>query len=86
MEDSKLYVGNLPYSTTAEQLTELFSAIGEVVDSVVIKERDTGRSKGFGFVTMANPELAQRAVTELHETDFGGRKLVVNIARPKREE
>ncbi len=83
MNDSKLYVGNLPYSVNKDQLTELFGGVGEVVDAVVITERDSGRSKGFGFVTMVSAEQAQKAIEEFNQKDFNGRTLVVNIARPK---
>lgn len=83
--ESKLYVGNLPYSVTDESLAEMFAVVGEVVEAVVIKDRDSGRSKGFGFVTMATPELAQQAIAQLHDKDIDGRKLVVNIARPRVE-
>ena len=83
--DTKLYVGNLPYSTNQEQLSELFSAYGTVVESVVITDRDSGRSKGFGFVTMSTAEEAQAAIAGLNNSDFGGRSIVVNVARPKAE-
>ncbi len=83
MDESKLYVGNLPYTVNKEQLAELFGGAGEVVDSVVITERDSGRSKGFGFVTMANAEQAQKAIEEFNQKEFNGRTLVVNVARPK---
>lgn len=86
MQENKLYVGNLPYSTTNEQLAELFSAYGEVVEAVIITERGSNRSKGYGFVTMVDAETAQKAVAGLHETEFEGRKIIVNVARPKREE
>ena len=83
--ESKLYVGHLPYSVTDQSLAEMLAVVGEVVEAVVIKDRDSGRSKGFGFVTMSTPELAQQAISQLHDTDLEGRKLVVNIARPRVE-
>lgn len=81
----KLYVGNLPYSTTGEELTSTFSAFGEVVSSNVIQDRDTGRSRGFGFVEMPNDAEANAAIEALHGKDFNGRNLVVNEARPRPE-
>jgi cold-inducible RNA-binding protein len=83
--NAKLYVGNLDYAVTADQLSQLFSQVGEVVDSVVITDRQTGRSKGFGFVQMKTDEQAQEAVKTLNETEFQGRKLRIDVARPKRE-
>lgn len=87
MEEQKnrLYVGNLPYSATAEELKTLFSEVGEVTDSVVISDKMSGRSKGFGFVTMATDELADAAVKSLDGKEMGGRPLKVNIARAPRE-
>lgn len=81
----KLYVGNLPFSTTDQDLHNHFSAHGNVVSAKVIMDRYTGRSRGFGFVEMASPDEAQAAITALHETDMGGRILVVNEARPQEE-
>ena len=78
----RLYVGNLPYDTTAEDLERTFGAFGEVSDSVVVMDRDTGRSKGFGFVEMPNPDEANTALSELDGTQMGGRTLKVNEARP----
>ena len=80
---NKLFVGNLSYAITGDQLRELFAQFGTVVDSVVISDRRTGRSKGFGFVEMSSPEEAQKAIDELNGKDFEGRNLVVNQARPK---
>ncbi len=81
----KLYVGNLPYSVTSNQLADLFAQYGDVEDAVVINDRQTGRSRGFGFVTMPNPDQAQQAMDALNGKDFEGRKLVVNEARPRTE-
>ena len=80
----KLYVGNLDYSVTSDQLTELFSQAGTVVSADVISDRATGRSKGFGFVEMSNAEEAQQAIEMFNGKDFQGRDLTVNEARPKR--
>lgn len=80
---TKLYVGNLPYTATNDQLSQLFSQAGTVSDVVVITDRDSGRSKGFGFVEMPNSEEAQKAITMFQGQDFQGRALVVNEARPK---
>jgi RNA recognition motif-containing protein len=79
----RLYVGNLPYTATEGSLSELFSQFG-VVDSVkLITDRDTGRSKGFGFVEMATEEDAQKAISELNGREMQGRRLNVNEARPQ---
>lgn len=84
MDNKKLYVGNLPWSLDNDGLKELFSQFGEVVDAVVIKDRDSGRSKGFGFVTFANEEDAKSALS-LHEKEVEGRSIVVNVAKPKED-
>ena len=81
----KLYVGNLPYSTTDDDLKELFAPYGTVVSATVITDRDSGRSKGFGFVEMETEEEANAAIEALNGKDFGGRNLVVNIARAREE-
>ncbi len=81
----KLYVGNLPYSTTEDDLREMFAAHGTVESAAVISDRDTGRSKGFGFVEMSTPEEAKAAMDALNGKDFGGRGLVVNEARPRED-
>jgi RNA recognition motif-containing protein len=81
---NKLYVGNLPYSVNDEQLKEMFSAAGEVTEAVVITDKFSGRSKGFGFVTMVDDATADKAIKEMNEKDLEGRKLVVNVARPMR--
>lgn len=86
MEDKKkLYVGNLPYSVNADELRKVFSEFGEVVDAVVISDKYSGRSKGFGFVTFATEEAAKSAVEKMNGKDMGGRNLVVNVARPPKE-
>ena len=78
-----LYVGNLPYSTTEAELTAVFSAHGTVNRASVVTDRDTGRSRGFGFVEMANDEEGAAAVEALNDSALGDRKLVVNVARTK---
>jgi len=83
--ESKLYVGNLPYNTTPEALRDLFSQAGTVESADIIKERETGRSKGFGFVSMASKEEAQKAIQMFNGYSFSGRPLTVNIARPREE-
>jgi len=79
----RLYVGNLNYRTTEDMLREKFGEFGEVVSSVVISERDTGRSKGFGFVEMSNAEQGQAAIEAMDGTELDGRPLKVNEARPR---
>lgn len=78
----KLYVGNLPYTTTDDELKDFFSKVGMVLSAKVITDRDSGRSKGFGFVEMENDAEADKAVAEYNGKDMGGRNLVVNEARP----
>jgi cold-inducible RNA-binding protein len=79
----RLYVGNLPYSATDEDLTELFSRAGGVANVHVMRDQATGRARGFAFVEMTTDEGAQKAIDELHEFKMDGRALVVNEARPK---
>lgn len=81
----KLYVGNLSYGTREEQLQELFSQAGEVAEVIVIKDRETNRSKGFGFVEMATDEGAQAAIAKFHGYSMDNRQLTVNEARPREE-
>jgi RNA recognition motif-containing protein len=85
MNDSKLYVGNLSYGTTEQTLTDHFSQAGTVASATIIKDKMTGRSKGFGFIEMSSAEEAQKAIEMLHEKDFDGRPLTVNVARPLAE-
>ena len=80
---TKLYVGGLPYSTTEQQLSELFSQQGSVTSAKVITDKFTGQSRGFGFVEMATGEEAQKAITALNGTAMGGRTITVNEARPQ---
>jgi cold-inducible RNA-binding protein len=77
----KVYVGNLPFKTTEEDLANLFSQVGAVESVSIITDRDTGRSKGFGFVSMGADE-ADKAIAQFNGTDFNGRALTVNEARP----
>lgn len=79
----KLYVGNLPYEVTTDDLRTHFSQAGTVVDSVVIIDKRTGRSKGFGFVEFEKDEEAASAIEMFNQKDFNGRNLVVNEARPQ---
>ncbi|MFC1572786.1 RNA recognition motif domain-containing protein [Candidatus Eisenbacteria bacterium] len=80
---TNLYVGNIPFQCSEEDLNELFSAYGEVVSAKMIMDRETGRPRGFGFVEMAQAEDAQKAVEGLDQKDFMGRALKVNLARPR---
>ena len=84
--NKKLYVGNLSYTITNDQLKEHFSQAGPIVDLVVITDPRTGRSKGFGFVEYESEEAATKAIEMFNGKDLEGRNLVVNEARPKREE
>jgi cold-inducible RNA-binding protein len=79
---SKIYVGNLPFSATSESLNEMFSKFGTVDSAKIVMDRDTGRSKGFGFVEMSSGDEAAAAIEKLNGQDLGGRSLVVNEARP----
>ena len=81
----KIYVGNLAFNATEEDLRKLFSPFGDASEVVLIKDKYSGRSKGFGFVTMADDAQADKAISELNEKDFQGRKLTVNEARPMTE-
>jgi len=78
----KLYIGSLPYETTSEELSQLFGQAGTVESSNVIMDRDTGQSKGFGFVEMSSDQEAQKAIEMFNGYELGGRKLVVNEAQP----
>lgn len=79
----KLFVGSLPWGVDDAQLNQIFAQAGTVVSAQVVKDRDTGRSRGFGFVEMSNDEEADNAVKNLNGSDVDGRKIVVNEARPR---
>jgi RNA recognition motif-containing protein len=79
----KLYVGNLSFNTTNQDLNDLFATVGTVESSNIIEDRETGRSRGFGFVEMANQEDGQKAIAELNGKEVDGRELKVNEAKPK---
>src|SRR5437879_931775 len=81
----KLYVGDLSYQVDNSELEQLFGAHGQVVSAQIINDRDTGRSKGFGFVEMANDDEAEAAIAALNGQQHGGRALTVNEARPREE-
>ncbi|MCZ8095521.1 MAG: RNA-binding protein [Acidovorax sp.] len=80
---TKIYVGNLPYSVTDASLQSNFAEFGGVSSAKVMMDRETGRSKGFGFVEMASAEVAQAAISALHGMSVDGRSIVVNLARPR---
>jgi len=82
---TKLYVGNLSFGVTSEDLQEHFAQAGTVESANIVEDRDTGRSRGFGFVEMASAEEAQAAIEQFNNQDFDGRNLVVNEARPREE-
>ncbi|SHF14566.1 RNA recognition motif domain-containing protein [Dysgonomonas macrotermitis] len=80
-----IYVSNLNFSTTSESFQELFEAYGEVTSAKIITDRETGRSRGFGFVEMSDDAEGQKAISELNETDFEGKTINVTVARPRTE-
>lgn len=82
---TKLYIGNLPYSTTSDSLKSLFSEVGNVTSAQVMSDKFSGRSRGFGFVEMSTPEEAQSAIDKFNGYELDGRKIVVNEARPMTE-
>jgi RNA recognition motif-containing protein len=82
---TRIYVGNLPYTADNDQLAQLFAVFGEVIEAAIIMDRDTGRSKGFGFVQMTNDDEAQKAIASLNGTMFGNRTIRVNEAQPRAE-
>ncbi|TFZ04439.1 RNA recognition motif domain-containing protein [Ramlibacter rhizophilus] len=80
--ENRLYVGNLPYSFTDDDMQRTFAEFGTVSSAKVVMDRDSGRSKGFGFVEMGTPAEATAAIQGLHGRDLGGRDMVVNVAKP----
>lgn len=81
--NTKMYVGNLSYDVENSDLESLFNAYGAVITVNVVKDRDTGRARGFGFVEMKSSDEASQAIEKLNETDFMGRALIVNMAKPR---
>jgi RNA recognition motif-containing protein len=81
----KLYIGNLSFQTTSSELEELFASIGVVESATVVEDRDTGRSRGFGFVEMATQEEGEKAIAEFDGKDFAGRSIKVNEAKPRED-
>lgn len=82
---TRIYVGNLPYTVNNDQLAQLFAPYGEVSDVNVVTDRDTGRSKGFGFVDIADDAAARQAIADLNGRQMGDRTLTVNEARPRED-
>ncbi len=82
---TRIYVGNLPYTTTNDQLAEMFAPYGEVGEATVVMDRDTGRSKGFGFVNMADDAASREAIANLNGKSMGDRTLTVNEAKPRED-
>jgi RNA recognition motif-containing protein len=82
---TKLFVGNLSFNVTENQLQDAFAAFGSVVETNLMMDRATGRPRGFGFVTMSTPEEAQKAIDGLNGKDLDGRALTVNVAKPREE-
>jgi len=83
--ETKLYVGNLSYQTTEDELNSLFTQVGTVNEVALIKDRETGSSKGFAFVTMSSQEEANKAIEQFNGQSMGDRQLTVNVARPREE-
>ena len=82
---NKLFVGNLSFETTENDLQDAFAAHGTVVEANLMTDRVTGRPRGFGFITMSTPEEAQKAISALNGSQLGGRALTVNVAKPREE-
>ena len=82
---NKLFVGNLSFDTTENDLQDAFAAHGTVVETNLMMDRETGRPRGFGFITMGTPEEAQKAIAALNGSQLGGRALTVNVAKPREE-
>lgn len=86
MDNNKLFVGGISWNTTEDALKQLFEQYGPVSEAKIITDKMTGKSRGFGFVTMENAEDAAKAMEALNETEFDGRNIVVNEARPERRD
>ncbi len=82
---NKLFVGNLSFDTTENDLNDAFAAHGTVMETNLLMDRETGRPRGFGFITMSTPEEAQKAIAALNGSQLGGRALTVNVAKPREE-
>jgi len=82
---NKLYVGNLSFDTTENDLQDAFAAHGTVVETNLLMDRETGRPRGFGFITMSSAEEAEKAISALNGSQLGGRALTVNVAKPREE-
>ena len=82
---NKLFVGNLSFNTTENSLNDAFAAFGSVTETNLMMDRETGRPRGFGFITMNSPEEAQKAISALNGSQLGGRALTVNVAKPREE-
>ncbi len=85
MSGNKLYVGNLSFNTTETDLQDLFATVGPVQEAIIMQDRMTAKSRGFGFVTMVEPADAQKAIEQFHGKNVDGRELTVNEARPREE-
>jgi RNA recognition motif-containing protein len=81
----KLYVGNLSFQTSSSDLESLFAGVGAVESATVVEDRETGRSRGFGFVEMSSQEDGQKAIADLNGTEFAGREIKVNEAKPRED-
>ena len=80
---TKLFVGSLPFSTTSDELKQIFAAVGQVVEANVVMDKMSGRSRGFGFVEMSSEDEAKTAIEKLNGSDVGGRKIFVSEAKPQ---
>ena len=85
MDKKKLFIGSLPWSMSGHSLRALFEEFGEIIEVVIISDRDTGRSKGFGFITFATEEAAEKAKSAMNGKDVEGRSIIVNTAKPREE-
>lgn len=83
--NTKMYVGNLPFQVTEDEIRDMFAEHGEVSEVAVVMDRETGRPRGFAFVTMADADGMNAAIENLHDTEIGDRRIVVNEARPREE-